>query len=926
MGANPPTILIVDDTPENLSVLGELLQPTYRVRAANSGRRALQIALGVPTPDLILLDVMMPEMDGYDVLSELRAAPATRNIPVIFVTAMDGTDDEERGLDHGAVDYITKPIHAGELNARVSTHTALRRRISDLNSLKNALWQSEVRYRLLVENTPDLFWEVDGQLNTLYVSPQIKKLIGITPAELIGKPIIQIFSNEADWLRPLIEESGISQLTRIEVSATHADGSPRILDVSASVLRGDGGAVLSILGVARDITERKANEKRLEQLSLAVESSPVSVVISDVNGVIESLNAAFSRMTGYSEEEIIGQEMKILRSGVHPDSFFDALWVRLREGASERYEFCNRRKDGSIYWVHQAISPIFNKAGEISHFVWVGEDFTEAKHQEQMLREAKEAAEKATQAKSDFLANMSHEIRTPMNAIIGLSHLCLNTQLDPRQLDYLSNISSAAKSLLAIINDILDFSKIEAGRLQLEKIPFDLSSVFAHTANLNMAKAREKELSLVFRQAPEVPQKLIGDPTRLGQVLLNLCSNAIKFTQKGEISLECSLLELREDSAYVRFSVTDQGIGMTEEELKRLFSPFVQADSSTTRKYGGTGLGLTISKQIVEAMGGQIHVSSVPAQGTCFSFEIPLGLAALSEASTATKAKPDADSPVQDHSRPLSEEELTPLQGLRVLLVEDNKFNQQVAMDLLELVGITCDLAENGREAIEQIKAKTFDLVLMDLQMPEMDGLTATRHIRQDLQQTKLPIIAMTANAMAADRDRCLAAGMNAHIGKPIDPNNLYGQLLQWQKAGGAGSPGAASPVHPSTALAAQAPAANGLDLPGFDTELALSRMRGNVAHYQRMLGLFAAEFHDIPAKIQAALDAAELSTAKRLAHTIKGSAGTMGATKVQALAAQLDKQLEAGDASAASTTLPEFAVALNHAVEKITALQASNT
>jgi two-component system sensor histidine kinase/response regulator len=893
-------ILIADDDRLQQMLASQVLSRFgYRTVCASNGLEAIALAASA-NPELILLDVDMPDRDGFSVCLELKSRKETASIPVIFVTGMDDPGDRVKGFTVGASDYITKPIHAGELNARVSTHIALRRRISDLSKLKNALWQSEVRYRLLVENTPDLFWEVDARLNIVYVSPQIREMIGLSPGELSGKALSLVFSGEADWLMRLLEKSGPSKIKGVEVSATHADGSARILDISASVLRNDTGEAQSILGVARDITERKASEKRLEQLSLAVESSPVSVAISDFQGHIESVNPAFCTLTGYRQSQIIGQEMKILRSGVHPDSFFAALWARLHAGESVRYEFCNRRQDGSIYWVHQAISPIFNKAGAISHFVWVGEDFTEAKHQDQMLREAKDAAEKATQAKSDFLANMSHEIRTPMNAIIGLSHLCLKTRLDPKQLDYLNNISSAAKSLLAIINDILDFSKIEAGRLQLENTAFDLSRVFTHLANLSQPKADEKQLSLLFQLAPEVPQQLLGDPTRLGQVLLNLCSNAIKFTEQGEVRVECTLLSLREDSALLRFAVIDQGIGMSAEQLQRLFSPFVQADASTTRKYGGTGLGLTISKQIVEAMGGHISIESEPGQGTRFICEIPLGLLALGGTSTAS-SQILADSPVQEASRPLNESELLPLRGLRVLLVEDNKFNQQVAIDLLELVGVMVQLAENGHQAIEQIKAHVFDLVLMDLQMPEMDGLTATKQIRQVLQKDKLPIIAMTANTMLGDRERCLAAGMNAHIGKPIEPDALYGQLLHWRQIG--------------------QPA--GLPLPGFDTALALSRMRGNVAHYQRMLALFVSEFGPFSTKIAAALAKGDLSTAQRLAHTLKGSAGTIGALDLQSQAAALEKLLAAEATEQIPLAFSRFTHALQSAVASISALQA---
>jgi CheY-like chemotaxis protein len=330
-------------------------------------------------------------------------------------------------------------------------------------------------------------------------------------------------------------------------------------------------------------------------------------------------------------------------------------------------------------------------------------------------------------------------------------------------------------------------------------------------------------------------------------------------------------------------------------------------------------------------MGGQIHVDSEPGAGSCFSFEIPLGVVALGNASASAQIEA-GDSPIRVASRHLSDAELAPLKGMSVLLVEDNKFNQQVAMDLLELVGVITDLAENGRQAIEKIQSKAFDVVLMDLQMPEMDGLTATRHIREELQNKTLPIIAMTANAMTGDRDRCLAAGMNAHIGKPIDPNVLYGELLSRRpqavsiraEAAASAQDSVTASERPQVSSATPVTDTAKLDLPGFDTELALSRMRGNVAHYKRMLGLFAGEFNSFPEKIQAAFADNDLATAKRLAHTLKGSAGTMGAMDVQTQAALLDKQLEAGELEAARLTFAALTTALLSALEKISALQAN--
>ena len=497
---------------------------------------------------------------------------------------------------------------------------------------------------------------------------------------------------------------------------------------------------------------------------------------------------------------------------------------------------------------------------------------------------AKDAAESASRAKSVFLANMSHEIRTPMNAIIGLAHLIRRDATDPHQRQQLGKISDAARHLLGIINDILDFSKIEAGKLVLEQVDFDVARVVDNVSMLVEHSLQSKGLALTV-DLERVPPMLRGDGLRIGQILLNFASNAIKFTDRGHIAIRGYELPRKGQNLRVRFEVSDTGIGLSKEQQQRLFQAFEQADSSTSRHFGGTGLGLAISRRLIGMMGGEVGVISEPGVGSTFWMELPLGLAlAGSERDEhAASAEVNLSSEAQLRRRP---------PGARLLLAEDNPLNQEVALDLLQYVGMQVDVAENGLVAVNMARENEYELILLDLQMPLLDGLGAARQIRLLPGYDHTPILAMTADAFDDARDACLAAGMNDHVAKPVDPDILYSTLLRWlplpNRMASDESPNTPKPEAAKRDLRQQL-----LDVPGFELDQALRNVRGDLSRLLKYLKRLVDNHAGDAKMIREFLLAREMDLAEHRAHTLKGVAGTFALNDLQRQASHIEQLIK---------------------------------
>jgi PAS domain S-box-containing protein len=600
-------------------------------------------------------------------------------------------------------------------------------------------------------------------------------------------------------------------------------------------------------------------------LDTVLDNLDALVYMKDRERRFSYVNARTAAMLGHPPERIVGRRDRDLMPPAQADLFWEHDKLVFLRGERRASQIEYTHADGTVRQLWSVKVPMIAD-GEVAAVLSVSTDVTE-------LHQLKAQADAANRAKGDFLSNMSHEIRTPMNSIIGMTHLALRSVADPRQRDYLEKIHHSGQHLLGIINHILDFSKIEAGRLDLELLDFSLATLMRNVDNQLGETAAAKGLGLEFDIAPELARPLRGDPLRLEQVLLNFTGNAIKFSERGTVRVSARTLRSFGPDTLVRFEVRDEGIGIDPAELPFLFTSFHQADPSTTRRYGGTGLGLVISKQLAELMGGQVGVESEPGKGSTFWFSARLGQGAPAPPRAATAGGPGAG---------------PALAGLALLLVEDNVFSQQVGRELLEVAGARVMVAGDGSEAIDLMRAQRFDCVLMDVQMPVMDGFEATRRIRGDAQLRDAVVIAMTANAGVDDRARCMAAGMNEFVTKPIAPELLYATINRCLGRPGGG--GAAARPHQA------APAAAGATAGPLDMALLAASFDEDRDKMRKFAFLFLDSAREGLAEIDVALVSGDLARAGAVAHRIKSSARAVGAASFGAVCDELEAQPQRGN------------------------------
>ncbi|HQP11990.1 MAG TPA: PAS domain S-box protein [Candidatus Omnitrophota bacterium] len=647
--------------------------------------------------------------------------------------------------------------------------------ISTLKHAEQRQQESKELFESVFNNSAAAIIVMDREARILAWNPFAEKMLGMDKRDLFNKPFPELFPAK-QWQKlsalPIWDKEAASE---IEAQIHNKDGADIDINMFISYFNDSSGGRMGSVALILDVSRQKTAERRIREsenkIRIILDNSAAAITMTDAQERIVSWNKFTEEMLGKTREELY---LKPVSSLYPPAEWEKIRGARIREkGAMHHLETKVLGHDASVIDVDLSVTIIKDSNGEITGSVGIMQDITRQKKIHQELLRAKIMAEEANSAKSMFLANMSHEVRTPMNTIMGMLDLTLDTPLTDEQRENLTTIKSAADILLSLLNDILDLSRVEAGKLQLERIELNIENIIRSVCTGLSVLARKKDLALVWDVDPGVPGILIGDPIRLRQILVNLINNAIKFAFRGEIKTKVTILALDDKMCELQFSVADQGIGIAQDKLQSIFEVFSQADTSTTRKFGGTGLGLAISSRLVDLMGGRIWVESEEYKGSTFWFTAKFMVAA------PQPAPPVEAAPLADAMSPPLAAGLEP-GHLRILLAEDNIVNQKIAVRMLEKRGWTVQTADNGKQVLERLDEEEFDVILMDAQMPLMDGYEATKRIREREAGTEahIPIIALTARAMSGDRKRCMLAGMDGYVTKPIDREKLFETIL----------------------------------------------------------------------------------------------------------------------------------------------------
>ena len=1021
-------------------------------------------ALGNALPRCLLITPIMHmdcllgviELASFSIFNEREIALLDAIIPLLAMN----------------LEMMERTLHTQRLLEETQKQAAIMKQQStEMAEKQIQLKATERWYRSIVDSSPDGLLITDENGLIVLTNPKIVDIFGYQTDELVGQPVeILVPQNvrgghhkhrDGYVQSGAATKNGESRQMGVGYMTLHGvrkDGSEFPVDLGLSKLPALDGKGVCICVSVRDITERKAIEQKIKRDQFLSETALDLTRAGYWHATLDD-KAGFLYVASDRAANILGDHLENTNDTdwLSRISIVDAdIAKRVQEnfdaaisGTSALYDCIYpymRPIDNKVIWVHAIGNVTRDEDNNFIEMYGVIQDITESKNAEKKFQIAKELAEEAGQAKTDFLANMSHEIRTPMNAVIGMSYLMMKTDLTPRQLNYIKKINSSSQHLLGIINDILDFSKIDAGKLTIESTDFFMDKVLTNVTNLIAEKVNDKELELIFDISPDVPRHLMGDPLRLGQILINYANNAVKFTEKGEIVIEVRLEENNTDDVLVHFGVRDTGIGLTEEQKGRLFQSFQQADTSTSRKYGGTGLGLAISKQLAQLMGGEVGVESELGKGSTFWFTAKLnrikegeivqkstmdlrGYKALvvddnftarqvlsdqlnhlsflvTQAESGNEAIKAIELAAKNHkpfdivfidwkmpemngletarnihlleleqipkivmvtaygrddvvddaakvgvecilTKPVNSstllnsimrafkgeevkqpntkrntsnliESLTAIKRAAILLTEDNELNQEVACGLLEFGNFDLDIANNGQEAVDMVGIKHYDIVLMDMQMPVMDGVAATIEIRKNTDLDALPIIAMTANARSEDKEKCLSAGMQDHISKPIDPEELFNALLTWIKPRDGIGEIIESEQNDAEKSAPEINLNDLLVIDHLDVELGLQRVLGNRTLYLNILRKYIGNQDTAVEEIRTALSAGDYSTAERLVHTLKGMSGNIGATLLQSTAEELENMIRSGEINNIDVKLTVFSEMLDAMVAKI--------